>query len=356
MTEYIVTIKDRSRLKKQRRKTLVLPAKRGEIFGRRRPVGIRIWDMGYLLDGSSYINLPYVDPNISNPVPWPYVSPTLADYDQIRSLVFAVPEDEWKTTFKQIDSTYGSQYGSVLGHPILVIYRGTTYLLNDTTVFDGDKLTPNGATPTEQFRVSINTALSRGFTINGPGQVPKVTSELDYSADAVSFTPSRKMDVFLMPALVQVSLFAIYNYSGSGYTEDFLNYLNVIYPRDIFTELDLDIAELEAVGFSWYWLQINPPPIPAYEIAYKKTAFWRDNHGLRAMRDSYTGSGGHSYASIATNNYAPFSSYPAPPSYPINDGSVISLDGIIGNIVEMPGVLLAVIKKGNSTYYVWQDS
>ena len=352
--EYTVTVLSTPQ-KKQGQRWPVRPSKRAKYIARRPSRGIRFWDLGSVLSGDTYIDLPYLDPHAGDtilhttsaaPPLGLFDSLSSSHYDNITTQIFAYGLPDWKSTFFQIDDTY--QYYETAR----ITYKGTIYTLDDPTVWNGQRLLPNGAATDNSFIVSIGSG--RFFTDLDVSAV-KITTVFDYSASSASFTPSKNMDVFLVPNLMRGFLEASHDYvlPIADYTLDALDYLRFIYPRGVFRDSGLDIYgyDLTFNAFSWS----NGDDVSVYTPVYNVTSYWKTNFSYRALRGVHDTFLGDTITALDPANYADASDFPAPPSlpnYPTGGGTLLA-DFVSEDPIS--GALLAVILKGGVYYYCWQN-
>lgn len=303
--------------------------------------------------GLTYIDLPFVDPQSANPIT-SGIFATLTDayHEQVRDLIFAVPVEDWAENFYQIDDAY-NLYGAVFGFTASVGYKGEVYFLTDASVWNGERLIPDGAATNNAFSVSFNGRLFPGFSVNAVGSTAKVTALPDYTADAVTFTPTKHMDVFLPPALMPVRLVAVHTRTvpplpaPTVETNDTLDKLRFVYPRELIHDEGVSIYGQYLTGApNW---KSDGTGNTTYANIWGITDYWKGRHGVRAGRFAAS-----TWSVLAPANYATAAMYPAPPSLP-PDPTTYSLEGEF--TVETPrnGTLLAVIKQGSNIYYIWQD-
>lgn len=332
------------------RKTAAHPSRKPRRFGRRRTGGIRLWDLGFLVSGG---NLPFVDPDAEESIEGGLATLTLAYYDQIQSLIFAVDQSEWKTAFKQIDDTY-RDYGTNFGHPsfpFAISYKGTGYTMDQPEVFDGTTFRPNGAESSDEFRVITNTHVFHQIRANVIGG-NRITAVLDYAADEVAFTPSKSMDVFVVPALIDATLSSVHGVVLDlgdiviYFISDSLDALRFIYPRDsTYNYLEGDILWDRSIEAN--------SDLAHYQAAWEVTEYWKANYGLRAGREIYDNPT-TTFEELDPADYANGTLYPEPPTMPPLE-STETLRAEFNPTTPLAGALVGIIKKGSEYYYFWQN-
>lgn len=349
----------------KRRKGTINPRPQDEIWRRRLSGGIKFYDLGQILSGDTYIDLPYVDADRSMPVTdslggsgstSPFVPDTISSshYTALEDLVFEVPIEEWKQNYRLIDSDYANT--TIPGATISVNYRGTTYDLSD---FPDGKLKVSGDT-NNAFIVScnINSELFQGIhtTFN------KITTERDYSASAVAFVPSPKMDVFWMPEIAQPQVTTDYQFIVTGsVTERHLDLLcshTITWPRRETIDPTYDYFEFRylnsvfAVNPSWQDFGTPDDPYD-YERFYYGVRMIQQEQPYFARRYDYTGS--WSASSISTSDFMSDASlWVTPPSTPPKTYSQTrTLVGFSPLRNSVSGSLIAVIKNQGQYYYFW---
>ena len=146
------------------KKTAAFPRRRPRKLGRRRlQEGIRIFDLGYRLDGLVYAEIPFTDPNIADPVtfnanaasPFGAKADTSAHYDLIQTEVFTVAQSEWKNSYRQVDDDYTDNAGVSAGQ-FSITYKGQSYTLSAATsadVWSEGVFTPDQSPVNENFTI-----------------------------------------------------------------------------------------------------------------------------------------------------------------------------------------------------------
>lgn len=345
-------------------KTAAFPRRRSRKLGRRRLGGIRFYDLGQILSGASYIDLPYVDADRSMPVtdslggsgstaPFVPISISTSQYTDLEDKVFEVPLNEWKQNYRLIDSDYD---GNPVGGTISVNYRGTAYDLSD---FANGVLKASGDT-NNNFTVSssINSELFQGISTI----FNKITSVRDYSASAVSFVPSPNMDVFWMPQLVQPQITTDYLFIvSSAVTERHLDLLcshTIVWPRREAIDPTYTYYEFRYVNgtrtINPSWQDFGAPDDPdEYTRFYNGTRMIQLEQPHFARRYDYAGSWSASSLSPASF-MGDTSLWVTPPSTPpktyLQTRTIVGFSPITSSVA---GSLIAVIKKGGQYYYFW---
>lgn len=337
------------------KKTAVFPSKKPRRFGRRRTGGIRFWDLGYVLNGDQYVNLPFVDPHSGEPIltsalEYPlFDTLTSAYYSQLATLVQEVPVAEWKANYKRVDSVYTDV------EPLIMIYRGVTYNTDSTSAWDGETFRPNEP-PTDDAFFLFSNRKFEVFNLNSVGTTFKATTEPDYSADTATFVPSANMDVFLMPNLHNISLNLRHTNIGVGtQTRDYLNVLRYIYPRDeVLHDPTHPIYGFTLDSVRWTRSFPDEDDLEEYEVVHPITRFWQSVDNARALRAVVVAEV-PTFSALSVNAYADAGKYPDPPSMP-GDADTIEMGYSRSANFALAGSLVAVIKKGGVYYYVWQTA
>jgi hypothetical protein len=367
----IEIILDRQAAASEQKKTTAFPRRRPQRFGRRRlPAGIRIYDVGYILDGVDWVNLPYLDHRASEDIDtlteFNGQAVTLTHHDNLRSLAFTVPLAEWKDNYRQIDSAYTEDYGLTFGNPMAVTYRGQGYFLNGPRFIDG-VFRPNNTPTNDNFVVGINARLGNVVNINPTvGTNPHITTEYDFAADAVAFVPSQDMDVFIMPTLNATVATATHDYTPYflpgivfRFYQDNLDQIHCLYPRELLHDESAPLYG-EYLGLS----QWDRDPYPSsgfnsdedYERTWRWITYWRDGPGgHRAGRyESEIGDPGINEVSpLAVGDFFTEAMFPEPPTLPA-DPLTVATSFSHTPASPVSGALLLVIRNRNTYYYVWQ--
>lgn len=351
--EHLITVKTRGKGKKRKPRWPVDPSDRSKLLIRRRPGGIRFWDVGYVWDGAKYITLPYTDPNSGNSISndgvvvpgWVnFDALTTAHYDPLHESILDYPTDTWKAVFHQIDDTYFTY------ETPNVIYRGTLYSLSDPDVWNGDRFLPNGPTPDDSFSVGADQRFFYGFDL---GINTKITNDPTYGSSPVAFVPSKNMDVFLAPNLNKAGLEVTHTYIMpiADFTNDALDYLRVIHPREVIFDDSLPIYQYDLEGIAFTY-STSGGTLAEYEAVYNFTQYWKENYGYRALRGVRDTFLGDTITDLDPALYAVGATFPAPPSTP---PSTATMSAQLLTESALNGNLIAVILKGGIYYYVWAD-
>lgn len=351
--EYIIEILRRQQSKPDPKKTLAQPRRRIRRLGRRRTTssGIRFWDMGFILDGADYINLPYADPQNGTPLTYdagtnsviPTASPTITDYTTRDDLIFAIDIADWKTNFRQINQSYIDRLG------VSFTYKGEANVLQASDPrWDGDTWMPDGTeSGTDTF---LNSPELTVLDIS-PATTHKFTTTRDYSATGVSFTQSEAMDIFMFPNFLYLGTNIQVNYSDiAGHQHaELLDWSSIIAPRDV--ALD--------TGHPYYGLFTRLFGSSTYANDWYGIDYIKTYHGFRAIAQDRSATGNpFVYSPLAVADFAiafdPTRFPPPPATGPSLTGA--SFVQIVIDAQQKPNVvgsLIAVIKQNGTYYYVW---
>lgn len=350
------------------RKTGVFPSRRPWKPGRRRlQRGIQFIDLGYRLSGEEYVEIPFTDPNLPDPVtfdadslvPFQPLPVTSAHYDAVISEVFTVPIAEWKQNYRIIDNDYTDNIGMNTGQ-LVVTYKGNVYELSGETddVWSEGTFTPDEPPVSETFNVVAPVrSLWHGI---GNSANYKWTTENDYAASAVTFTPSPSMDVYMMPSLNLNTFSSLLD--GIPQLLEVMCYHRVIWPRETQIDPTSEYYSLNRVDSTFYagsWTAVDegqPPEvvIGQYTVAYRAVTMFKDKFPYFADRAEYDlMSETHTRVGMDLEDFMLSSDYPEPPTLP--SGRANGLSWSLSAGTPPNGTLLGVVKKGGVFYYCWQD-
>lgn len=263
----------------------------------------------------------------------------LADYQMRDALIFAVPMDQWKSTFKPISKTLSSvhpdtryqlgvqfadfQFGD-LGNPDFDEFSGTTLQLSD------EELAESFVIYTDGFYFDDEEIYLSGDAFENQ----KITAVNDFNADPAAFTPSSKMDIYLMPAFV---LYRGFHENGAGDRQR-LNQFHQNYSREQFLEHH-ETSDPLFVPFNG----VRGAFDPAAARVLRTTAFMK---ALPDARSLISESNGDETYTASVQAASVFEN--------IESGEYAAMDqaGFGGNHIS--GTLLCVINKDGNWFYVWK--
>lgn len=224
------------------RKTGVFPSRPKWKPGRRRgQPRINFWDLGMVSTGSLYHQWEMLDFQPS--IPASFATSTNAFistyHDELLDKIFEVDVENWRTHYKRIvpEMDYGLTVWAQ--HNSSFSFIGTEEVL--------DSSNPNFTNAGLKAQADwLTTDYSPGIGLNnsnrygafravrfGESIINHITTTYDINASPVSFTPSKKMDVFLVPSLPQMRGRVDYFDSGTHYDQQ-LNDFWHLYDRGIF--------------------------------------------------------------------------------------------------------------------------
>lgn len=326
--------------------------------------GIRFYDMGWMLQDGVWQELPFVDPEKSVAMGNDGTQFTNIDNDGSASLyairdelIFDIPKEEWPTTFKLIDESIGDDY-TVFGF----WNEGGGMLNSSNPDFNAGVWTPDG--DFEYFGISYQVGYEAAYYGEGSVYGHYLTSEPDPNATPLTINLGKNFDVFILPRLIHFQgHMQLQRNVPPVFTElDRLGFHAAISPR--YPYLDPThptygtLVHPFANSLQSSWNQSNPTAATDWPVIYKLFEYMRDYMAgpQRAGRMSYN-HGTATYTFTTPMSLASFPNptfWPAPPSTPINTSPNYN-QGAVGFYDLAPGVpyLLAVIKLGNSYYYLW---
>lgn len=362
--EHVITIKSDPTAKPSGQQDVVRPSKRGKSLARRLQGRIRLYDMGYWNNGG-WETIPYYDPlrddNITTILPSPPASvhesifpiATAAQFEGRDDIIFGVPMEDWTTTFKLVDSAYAA-----VTRPF-ISWNGTTYnLADDPPEWNDGVLTPPGsfssgfAAGLGEGPLDLGGLLDYVWGYNPYDTSYKVTTERDYSADAVAFTPGRKMDVFIFPSFNEAIAF----WTLFSTFDEFFAVFRILRSREWAFDPGYEYYQID-LATQW-----SGHGLPIYEDVFAVINYVKEYYP--SVRAGYTPVGPAPPATWTLTDPVTFpnsASFPPPPSLPpsglINASIIAPIQDITAGIsldITVPGVLRSVIRKGGRYYYFWQ--
>lgn len=296
---------------------------------------IRIFDFGERVDGAPdpyymYDLGVYLDSDLS-PVPFtPGAGDLTAGYSSLKAQVLAVPEGELFEKFRHLTKTHPTSTAVGLsfsddGAPV-----STTP--PNTDRFDSDGLRLKQSEVSAGFEVFGVFPYFAHESVTGQAASLKFTATPAYSADAVDFSPSKTMDIGLMPTLAYQKGRAAYDESGSLIVQ----HLNGFSATAVRNGRALDYSG------------------GTYQTFYMLQDFMLDDPNARAFEPEPS-PGPPYWQTLPLGSYRPASKFPAPPSTPPGPFDFIDVTQLSDWVLIPGGTLIAVIRKGGSFYYVWKN-
>jgi len=200
------------------------PSKRAKFLKRRGSQRINFWDLGMVSTGAGTTDWTMLDfqPSIC---PFGTIS---GDFDttytqELLDKIFEVPVTSWSTHYKKIvpgmDYKLDVASNSVLDNsqigPVEILDSSNADFTNS-----GLKAPSEWFTAASEYVINVGLSsdvypairITRFSSRSATGN--KVTTEYDITAPSVTFTPSKKMDIFLVPALPYVKCRLEFRLSG----------------------------------------------------------------------------------------------------------------------------------------------
>lgn len=376
--EYLITILGQRRAGNERKKGIVRPSRRSQILSRRIKKGIRIYDCGYIKVGGEWTTLDWVD-NIFVDLPLAgsgssiindEYTETLSRYQNLADKVLEVPLNEFNRTYKRINTEYietlHDSSGLATGgdYSIAAYYNGYYNPINPAfptfdTLWVGNAYRPStDAQPFPSAIFSWNMG-TLGF-VDYFTNFGKVTAEYDFSAPAVDFVPSEKMEVYLMPSPVYVSAFTTYTVTGSLVRTRSAIAMFLLLPRHIlFNPAHPDYTSAINLfyggdkDYSSGASYSNPSAV--YSAAVDAVNFLVDTYqypGRVIQQDIALPGVTYSYSDPGYGGFVEGGLFPTPSGY---TNITIAADFTWRGTTMPSGILLGIIKKDGQYYYVWDD-
>lgn len=388
MSIYEIEILRKKHPKKDGRKTMVLPSRRGEVWRRRLPkdIYIQYFDWGAFADGSDvpltivpdvvelqtgpdsgFYSNPYHGVNtLTGLTPDPAVRevvntsafPPLVSYGDVdfssflNASLFASDPETWEGTYREIDDTLAPEYS--LGYTGAGGYTAG----KGFKVTDGEK-TAGAINVTSIWHLMTFTtgeSIDWVFTTSGTSEC-KVTTEQDYSADPVTFTLDASCKVFITPAMTFYWGCAT-TFTAGPTVYPIIKLLNAIY-RPLSRENTINDSNWDDLRSS-----TGGPTIFKTGLSTGTRNWWHNlatgDPNARMLDIDF------STATPATPPHWDLSSvnYSSPGGFPQNPDAHYGdvFNSIVRPYVAFklyrmePGTCLAAIKKGDTWYYVWNTN
>lgn len=205
-----------------------------EYLARRQSSGINFYDLG---QSSTGVTNPVHIANSADSSGYDFPFPPDAEIDSLildlETSIFAIAEASWRSSFKKVSK--GSLWDKAIS---LVLSGGSPVRLRSSDHWTSDGLKLSNAELTD-FSLTFDIFLYNQFSGIGDtiaGDV-KVTAIRDPDASSVTFTPAAKMNIYLMPAIVDSFAQASY-FSGPDEITEQLNYLWNILDRPLYLPAD----------------------------------------------------------------------------------------------------------------------
>lgn len=350
------------------RSTKAVPlTKKGIIRSRRTPDylprrlnkgGLRFFDLGRLANGDEIqfvIQSVFLQTDMGESVPIPI--PDLSDFTERDEFLFNLTEDNnFETVFFEITKPDSNLYNLT----IVTDLEFTEYevLRSDSALWkpNGIGITKpeilsligvanNDGTPTSGYRIELFDGIIFGL-IEDVYYI-KTTSVYDFDADGIeNFNLNASDKVFLMPTLASVTAESTFVLGGL-LRQRYLNYdlrfgLRNYYIPD--QNPAVNPAYSDANQFD---------PIEEYEIAYAAIQIHAALTDARCYERHYEDE--ESEATVWETVADPFDITSDPPfTYNYPDSNPYSVKCEYLNYGAVTGTLLAIVKRGNNLFYIWQ--
>lgn len=361
MPNWIVTIRERRRQEQRRLQTLAAPSKRGDVLSRRVNTIINFWDLGRLADGTDWMTT-YL-PTLTYPAGYTVSSEAYTgtfdtstfDPTDIFAAQLAVEPDvnNWSEAFHKIEYEEAERYGLEIMPPSdtgeydsdpttwLSVARAGT---RDRVFAPGvpvteDFWTPDGLKVPASPRLALLTggAFYRLNTSSTTRQ--KVTALPDPTAAAVPFALRGRCDVYLTPCLQFWYMIGVKQTTVAGHiwaTKDILD--GVIRPWDRATFLTNAPLEASLGTFPLCWTTTATPDNATGEIFedYMQTL-----PSAKLQVNIADDTAGTAISQTMED----------PATFPVS--AATNPVGGVTNTVPYENLLMALVKQGNNTYYLW---
>lgn len=333
---------------------------------KRKPADINFYDLGQIKVGEIYQTLPFTHiPTISLSVdgyPDGIVYFGLSEFQDLKDEIFSVGVANLKDNYKKIEYDEGWRYGidiytgdpddpvdNAMRYP--VSKDGERFFMNEyATIVSDSKWTETGLKIPSgdlNFFSVICESISIGF--GTPDTPVKITATDNYSAAAIDgFSYTTGMNVFLMPLPVWLIASDI---NGSDGQSNLAGLLFGIQSREFWLDNPTVADLIEAgTGLRLNLFSIAAEDIPLLDLESDLVEYFQNLAGSR-------------YYLNATTEYGDINDFPIYPFGTIDDVHRFAFltyssfgtpaTTLQGRVKIEPGVLLAVIEKSGSYFYVW---
>lgn len=350
------------------KKTAAYPRRRPRRIGRRRAQPrMNFWDLGMVKTGPEYHEWEMLDFQPS--IPASFATSTNAFnstyHDELLDKIFEVPVEDWKGHYKRIVPEMDYRL-NVWSYDFNAINNtGSVEVLSASNPdFTNGGLKPDDAWFEGGFMPAVGVGEPHlpvfTLTLLGESVLTHITTENDITAPAADFTPSKQMEVYMVPALPQMRGRITYFDSGTQYTQQ-LNDFWHLYDRGIFLTSSHDLYNHRSGHFGVE---------AGLDTIYNSGAYtrWADvltyMKGFVGARARYSTDGGSTWpTSDDGSNFGAVipDPYPTfPPNGIASSAAVLaSLNANSTSFFTLPGNpqnqmrLKCVIKQNGTFYYVW---
>lgn len=333
---------------------------------KKQPKFINFYDLGWIKDGDEYVDLPFsVDTGLGVTYPTPnnpqFDLPMFTQathWAALYDMIFDVPLDQWKTTYKKVSYEEGNQYG---------FGCNGSFLDGSNTNWTEQGLNPTPSLDIDQNRIVLSFDLSD--TTNY-----KITATNDYADDEVEIDLSNGADVFLVP---QPCYLSATNSGGvdppEAYDAHFFG-LWTVHSRvhmlnktkKVFSPTDIPLFRFSESGARWssndHTLTYETSPgvwdDDSLSSSFKAEMYTYWKSLASALFHVRRISGG-----VSSNSFEAISNFPITDSSPYFEFVIFfthpwdSGSSSYSNFIERDdGLLMAVIKIGSNWYYVWNKT
>jgi hypothetical protein len=328
---------------------------------------MRFWDLGMVSTGPSHIEWEMLEFQPSMPGSFDTSTNAFDStyHDELLDKIFEVPVEDWSTHYKKIVPDMDYELSVWAYEENLAGQIGSEEILSD----DNPNFTDAGLKPDDQWftegyvpAVNVTAAHSQVFTLTllGESLLTHITTEYDIDAPAADFTPSKKMDVFLVPSLPQMRGRIRYFDSGTAYDQQ-LNDFWHLYDRGIFLTSSHPLYAYRTSHFNISAGLGTTFNGTAYSKWLAVTDYMKDFDGSRGRYSTDLGAtwptsdDGSNFGAIIPGGYPTF-----PPNGIADSSSVLAtLNANSTSFFGSPGNpqnqmrLKCVIKQAGVYYYVW---
>lgn len=178
-----------------------------ELVGRKAGVAINFYDMGQILDGGDWVDIPFSIPNTITVTGTDVADRSLdfSEWEELEDYLFTADPADWKTTYRKLSYESAERYGlDILDNANSVWYpvarNGSRYSQDGSGLLvSGTKWTDKGLVVPAPLS-DVHFVSFGAFTFfTSETFLCRVTNTPSYAGTEVPFTLAKKANVFLVP-------------------------------------------------------------------------------------------------------------------------------------------------------------
>lgn len=311
---------------------------------------LNFWDLGQIVDGLSYIDIDFsYKPTMDYEFDFAGVTVTIDPFDWSllnAYLLGQVVDNNYDEVFKKLGYEEAERYAVdvMVDEELYAAARdGSRLYFDGSGLVAGGKWTEDGLEVPKADGFSIRCFGAFNLFTTDDAVNVKITDEPLYSADEVPFSLNADCDIFLVPAISKSEFLASSGYTEGGdnkVEEDFLNYSYFPMRREHWLENTIFEAFFGTFPLGISFFLINNTDTT--ERAELRTIMTTD-HGSRLLWTK----------SNTSDGIIEDSGFFDPTTFPISGGTTSEPAGLMTSVPSAAGALIAVIRKGETWFYVW---